>query len=132
LNKKDITALSYDFIPVLYKEGPEGWLKRVNALMQLMSNTQQLGLVVRSEYLHLSRSIGAIVGTMGSLYKDVPRYAAATDILVTVNSFPARLLQDFLRSKKSEIRQMIIALARRAVFASPKSSSAPPVVKKSL
>ena len=130
LNKKDISALSYDFIPVLYKEGPEGWLKRANALMQLMSNTQQLGLVVRSEYLHLSRSIGAMVGTMGTLYKDVPRYHAIKDILVTTNSFPARLLQDFLLSKKSEIRQLIVALARRAVFASPKAASVPPVVKK--
>ena len=130
LNKKDISALSYNFIPVLYKEGPEGWLKRVNALMQLMSNTQQLGLVVRSEYLHLSRSIGAMVGTMGSLYKDVPRYAAVSDIVLTVNSFPARLLQDFLRSKKSEIRQMMINLARRAVFASPKSSATPTMFKK--
>lgn len=130
LNKKEISALSYDFIPVLYKEGPEGWLKRANALMQLMSNTQQLGLVVRSEYLHLSRSIGAMVGTMGSLYKDVPRYHAIKDIVVTTNSFPARLLQDFLLSKKSEIRQLIVALARRAVFASPKTPNVTSVVKK--
>ena len=123
LNKKDIAPLSYDFMHILYKEGPDGWLKRANALMQLMSNTQQLGIVIRSEYLHLSRSFGAIVGTFGSLYKGVPRHLALTDVAITINSFPAKLLQDFLRSKKSEIRLMIIALARRAVFASPKSSS---------
>ena len=121
LNKKDISPLSYDFIHVLYKEGPEGWLKRTNTLIQLMSNTQQLGLVVRSEYLHMSRSIGAMVGTLGSLYKDVPRYLATADILLTINTFPARLLQDFLLSKKSDIRHMIISLARRAVFAPPKT-----------
>lgn len=129
LNKKDITALSYDFVSVLYKEGPDGWLKRANTLMQLMSNTQQLGLVVRSEYLHLSRSIGAIIGTLGTLYKDVPRYLIISDILFTVNTFPAKLLQDFLVSKKSEIRQLISILARRAVFASPKVVNSNSAVK---
>jgi ubiquinone biosynthesis protein len=120
LNKKDITPLSYDFIPVLSKEGPEGWLKRANTLLQLMSNTQQLGLVIKSEYLHLSRSFGAIVGTMGSLYKDVPRHLAVYDIIFIINTFPARLLQDFLFSKKSDIKDLIVTLARRAVFAAPK------------
>lgn len=129
LAKKDISPLSYDFIPVLYKEGPEGWLKRANTLIQLMSNTQQLGIVVRSEYLHMSRSIGAMIGTLGSLYKDVPRYLATADILLTINTFPARLLQDFLLSKRSEIRQLIITLARRAVFAPPKAPNNSPTVK---
>jgi ubiquinone biosynthesis protein len=120
LSKKDISPLSYDFIPVLTREGPEGWLKRANTLLQLMSNTQQLGIVIRSEYLHLSRSFGAMIGTLGSLYKDIPRHAAVLDIAVIVYTFPARLLQDFLFSKKSEIKDLIIALARRAVFAAPK------------
>lgn len=127
LDKKNIKPLSYDFAWMLYQEGPEGWLKRANTLMHLMSNTQQLGLVVRGEYLHLSRSLVAMVATLGSLYDGVPRYRALADILIAVNSFPARLLQDFLRSKKTEIRQLAAALARRAVFAAPKAArSAPP------
>ncbi len=122
LDKKNIRPLSYDFAWMLYQEGPEGWLKRANTLMHLMSNTQQLGLVVRGEYLHLSRSFVAMVATLGSLYDGVPRYRALADILITINSFPARLLQDFLRSKKTEIRHMAGALARRAVFAAPKAA----------
>lgn len=120
LSKKDISPLSYDFIPVLAKEGPDGWLKRANSLLQLMSNTQQLGLVIKSEYLHLSRSFGAMIGTLGSLYKDVPRHQAIIDIFLILNTFPARLLQDFLFSKKSEIKELMVTLARRAVFAAPK------------
>lgn len=119
LDKKNIRPLSYDFAWMLYQEGPEGWLKRANTLMHLMSNTQQLGLVVRGEYLHLSRSLVAMVATLGSLYDGVPRWRALADILITINSFPARLLQDFLRSKKTEIRHMAGVLARRAVFAAP-------------
>ena len=131
LDKKSIRPLSYDFVWMLYQEGPEGWLKRANTLMHLMSNTQQLGLVVRGEYLHLSRSLVAMIATLGNLYDGVPRYRALADILITVNSFPARLLQDYLRSKKTDIRHMAAALARRAVFAAPKAPkhSRPPTLK---
>ena len=119
LDKKSIKPLSYDFVWMLYQEGPDGWLQRANTLMHLMSNTQQLGLVVRGEYLHLSRSLVAMVATLGNLYDGVPRYRAVADIVIAVNSFPARLLQDFLRSKQSEIRSLAVSLARRAVFAAP-------------
>ena len=122
LDKKSIKPLSYDFVWMLYQEGPEGWLQRANTLMHLMSNTQQLGLVVRGEYLHLSRSLVAMIATLGNLYDGVPRYRALADILITINSFPARLLQDFLRSKKSEIRSLVGTLARRAVFAAPRKA----------
>ena len=129
LDKKSIKPLSYDFAWMLYQEGPEGWLQRANTLMHLMSNTQQLGLVVRGEYLHLSRSLVAMIATLGNLYDGVPRYRALADILITVNSFPARLLQDFLRSKKTEIRHLAGALARRAVFAAPKAKPSEGAVK---
>lgn len=124
LDKKSIKPLSYDFAWMLYSEGPQGWLTRTNTLLHLMSNTQQLGLVVRGEYLHLSRSFVAMIATLGSLYEGVPRRRVVADILITVNTFPARLLQDFLRSNRSDIRLAITALARRAVFAAPKVSKA--------
>jgi hypothetical protein len=94
-----------------------------------MSNTQQLGLVVRSEYLHLSRSLIAMTATLGGLYNGVPRYRATADIVLTINTFPAQLLQDFLRSKKPDIRQTAVALARRAVFAAPEEAVSPAVVR---
>ncbi len=121
LAKKNIKPLSLNFPWMLYLEGPDGWLKRANMLAQLMSNTQQLGLVIRSEYLHLSRSLVAMTATLGSLYEGVPRARAFADIVLTINTFPARLLQDFLRSKQTDIRQAAGALARRAVFAAPKA-----------
>ena len=74
LQKKQIRPLGRWFAWTLALEGPEGWLKRAHMLGQLMSNTQHLGLVVRGDYLHLSRSAAAVVGTLGSLYKDVPRH----------------------------------------------------------
>ena len=119
LGKKALTPLSYSFPWTLYLEGPEGWLKRANSLGQLMSNTQQLGLVVRNDYLHLSRSFIAMIATLGNLYAGVPRYRSLLDIFITVNTFPARLLQDFLRSKQSEILRLTLVLGRRAMFLAP-------------
>ena len=105
LEKKKITPLSYNFAWLLYQECPEGWIKRANTLLQLMSNTQQLGLVVRGEYLHLSRSVMAMIATMGSLYDGVPRYRAVADILFTLNTFPVRMLQDLVRSRGLQVWQ---------------------------
>ncbi len=99
LKKKGIEPLSLTFPWTLYREGSEGWLKRANLLGHLVSNTQHLGLVVRGEYLHLSRSIAAMIGTLGSLYKDVPRQWVLVDVLIALNSFPARALQDAIRGQ---------------------------------
>jgi predicted unusual protein kinase regulating ubiquinone biosynthesis (AarF/ABC1/UbiB family) len=99
LEKKGIEPLSLAFAWTLYREGSEGWLKRANLLGHLLSNTQQLGLVIRGDYLHLSRSMAAIVGTLGSLYKDVPRPQVLVDLLIALNSFPARALRDAIRGK---------------------------------
>jgi predicted unusual protein kinase regulating ubiquinone biosynthesis (AarF/ABC1/UbiB family) len=120
LQKKRIRPLGRWFAWTLALEGPEGWLQRAHMLGQLMSNTQHLGLVVRSEYLHLSRSVGAVLGTLGSLYQGVPRHRVAADVLWALNSFPARALQDALRGKQSGLRDGLAALARRAVFAEAK------------
>jgi ubiquinone biosynthesis protein len=115
LERKDIRPLSYDFLFALYYEGPEGWSVRINTLGHLMSNTQHLGLVIRSEYLHLTRSAVAMISTLGNLYIGVPRYWMLYDIFFTINSFPAKLLQDFLLANKTDIRRLLKTVTRRAI-----------------
>jgi ubiquinone biosynthesis protein len=117
LQKKRLRPLGRWFAWTLALEGPAGWLQRAQLLGHLMSNTQHLGLVVCGEYLHLSRSASAMLGTLGSLYKDVPRHLVVADLLWALNSFPARALQDALRGKRSELRQGAATLARRWVSA---------------
>jgi serine/threonine protein kinase len=119
LQKKRMRPLGRWFVWTLALEGPEGWLQRAQLLGQLMSNSQHLGLVVRGEYLHLSRSAGAMLGTLGSLYKGMPPAVIAADVLWALNSFPARAVRDALRGKQVEWREGAAALARRAVFAAP-------------
>jgi ubiquinone biosynthesis protein len=116
LHKRQIRPLGRWFAWTLALEGPDGWLQRAHMLGQLMSNTQHLGLVVRGEYLHLSRSASAMLGTLGSLYKDMPPGRVAADLMWALNSFPARAVQDALRSKRGELRAGAVALARRAFF----------------
>ena len=114
LHKKHIRPIGRWFAWTLALEGPDGWMQRAHLLGQLMSNTQHLGLVVRGEYLHLSRSAGAMIGTLGSLYKGVPPRLIVADLLWVLNSFPARALRDALRGKRVEMRDSVVALARRA------------------
>ncbi len=123
LHKKNIRPLTLNFAWTLYREGPDGWLKRANMLGHLMSNTQHLGLVVRSDYLHLSRSAAAMLGTLGGLYAGVPRRQVMADVWWAFNTFPARALRDTLRGKGSELRSKMGALARRAVFAAPRAGA---------
>ena len=112
LHKKHIRPIGRWSAWTLALEGPDGWMQRAQMLGQLMSNTQHLGLVVRGEYLHLSRSASAMIGTLGSLYKGVPARLILADLLWVLNSFPARALRDVLRGKRRDLRDSLNALAR--------------------
>jgi ubiquinone biosynthesis protein len=124
LGKKGIKPLSLTFPWTLYREGSEGWLKRANLLAHLLSNTQHLGVVIQGDYLQLSRSIAAVVGTLGSLYKDVPRQRVVFDLLFAFNSFPARALQDTLRGGQAEIADVLGVRARSGGQAAPSGKKA--------
>jgi hypothetical protein len=114
LEKKRIEPLSLTFAWTLYREGTEGLLRRANLLAHLLSNTQHLGLVVHGDYLHLSRSIAALLGTLVNLYKDVPRRWVVADLVIAFNSFPALALQDALRETKADIAEVVGARAESA------------------
>ncbi len=124
LQKKGIAPLPLHFGWALYREGPDGWLKRANLLGHLMSNTQHLGLVVRAEYLHLSRAIAALLGTLAGLYSGVPHWRVAADVLLALQRFPASLLRDGLRGSTDAARRQAGELLRRTLLASPRAVTA--------
>ncbi len=94
LNRKKVSPLGRYFLYQLYQEGRAGFQRRLQTVMHLMTNTQHLGIVVRSEYLHLLRSLVAMVGTYARFYEDVPRYRLPYDFLKTVTFFPSLLFWD--------------------------------------
>ena len=107
-----------------WKAPRAGW--RVRTLLgQLMSNTQHLGLVVRGDYLHLSRSARRHARHAGQPVQGRAAPPRAADLLWALNSFPARALHDALRGKQPELRDGAASLARRAVFAAPTGGEPP-------
>ena len=66
LRRKGITPLTRrNLLRELRRGGWEGLHRRGQAVLQLMSNTQQLGVVIRKDYLHLSRALFAAAGSVG-------------------------------------------------------------------
>lgn len=98
LQRKGVTPLHGVMTPLqLLREGGKGVHKRLQAALHLLSNTQQLGIVPRGEYMHLMRSALAAAGTFGTLYEDTGRLTMAGDFLTFVSRFPLRMAQDQAR-----------------------------------
>lgn len=70
LRKKGVTVLTRrSFVRELRAGGLAGLHRRGQAVLQLMANTQQTGMVLKRDYLHLSRAVMALAGSYGTLYE---------------------------------------------------------------
>jgi ubiquinone biosynthesis protein len=94
LKRKNISPLKWNFIMQLYGEKMEGLHRRLQVVMHLMSNTQHLGLIIKSDYLHLLRSVVSMIGTYVRLYENLPKYLIPCDIIKSVALFPATFIID--------------------------------------
>ena len=127
LLKKRVLPLNRNFAIQLQQEGWEGIEKRIQVILHLVSNTQQLGLVVKSEYLHLSRSLFAMSGTYASLYANSSNWLMMMDFFTTLTQFPLLLMKDRFEVKRTQLRKTIIdKLKWKHWFQSEKSSSLSP------
>ncbi|MFE8069573.1 AarF/UbiB family protein [Marinobacteraceae bacterium S3BR75-40.1] len=94
LRKRNVTPLTSTPMRTLLKEGRFGLYRRLQASMYLLSNTYQLGLVIQSDYLHLSRSLAAMAGTYANLYKGYSPLLLARDLGVDLLRFPFNLARE--------------------------------------
>ena len=92
---------------VLAKEGAEGIQKRVQGIMHVASNTQQMNVVIRGEYMHLSRSVAAALGSYGTLYQGLPRWMMVADFVRGISMFPRDLFLDRLAVRRNAIRKRV-------------------------
>ena len=99
LRKKKVSPLGAKPWKTLLREGKEGLLKRLQAIVHLLSNTYQLGIVVQSDYLHLSRSLSAMVGSYLNLYDGLPKSALFTDLGKGIAFFPWYYVKDQVQSR---------------------------------
>lgn len=125
MRKRHIEPLDRRFMLQLWRGGMPGLQKRLQGVAQMLSNTQQLDLVVSSDYMHLSRSLFAALGTYLSLYAGQPMQAV-TDLTKGVALFPVNYVQDqWTVQWQTRIDKFIYALPmpnhiqRRLAYAPP-------------
>lgn len=105
LRKKGVTPLTRrNFVTELRRGGFDGLHARGQTVLHLMSNTQQTGLVIKRDYLHLSRALFAAAGSFGSLYENDPKQRLAADLLRSLVRLPVTLTQDRLHDELGLLR----------------------------
>lgn len=108
LEKKHVRPLEDNIVQTLIEEGVPGLHRRLQSIMHLMSNTYQLGLIIQSDYLHLSRSLTAMAGTYMALYDGLPRSHLFRDLASGLALFPYRLAKDRLRVHWRDLRRRLL------------------------
>ena len=89
LHKKGVTTLTRrNCLRELRRGGSAGLRRRAQTVLHLMSNTQPLGIVLRRDYLHLSRAVMAAAGSFGALYEGESRSRLVRDVLRSLVRLP--------------------------------------------
>lgn len=105
LDRKEIKPLkASNFMWVLTREGLEGLHRRAQSVMHLVANSQQLGIVIRSDYMHLSRSLFAAAGSFATLYEDTSRLVLIRDLVLSLARMPWLLTQDKAKVQLRDFR----------------------------
>jgi len=114
LSDAAIEPLGYDFVLTLYKEGQEGLIKRVELAINLATALSRQGIVIRGDYLHLTRSLTAMTGSYLGIYRGLPRMALVQDIAQVLLRFPAlEGVRQMSGYQRKILRQIAIHSPRR-------------------
>jgi ubiquinone biosynthesis protein len=106
----DVTPLGYDFARTLYEEGSEGLIQRLDLAIRLASGFTRQGLVMKGEYMHLSRSLTAMVGSYMAIYKGLPRSAMLLDALQVGWRFPVSIGRLALQAGRKRTLQYLLGI----------------------
>ncbi|MEH6588446.1 MAG: AarF/UbiB family protein [Halioglobus sp.] len=85
----NLEPLGMDFPLVLYQQGTEGLTRRLELAIGLGVIMSRQGIVINTQYMHLSRSIAAMMGSYLGVYKGVSRIALAQDVMLVMCRFPS-------------------------------------------
>jgi predicted unusual protein kinase regulating ubiquinone biosynthesis (AarF/ABC1/UbiB family) len=107
LAEAGVQPLGYDFALTLYREGQEGLVRRAELAINLATAISRQGIVIRADYMHLTRSFTAMIGSYMGIYRGLPRVALAQDILQVMLQFPAlESMRQFTGYQKKVLRQI--------------------------
>ena len=87
LSEARVEPLGLDFVRTLYEAGGEGLQQRLELALQLSAIMGRNGIVINTAYMHLTRSVTAMVGAYMGIYKGVPRLALAQDAAMVAIKF---------------------------------------------
>lgn len=105
LRKKKVSTLTMqNFVVELWRGGLEGLRLRGRAVLHLMSNTQHAGIVLRRDYLHLSRALMAAVGSFSSLYEETPKRLLLWDLAEGILRIPVRYARERVDADLTALR----------------------------
>lgn len=105
LRKKRVSPLTRrNFVSELRRGGFDGLHARGQTVLHLMSNTQQIGLVIQRDYLHLSRALFAAAGSFNSLYENDSKRRLAADLLRSVLRLPVTMTRERLHEELGLLR----------------------------
>lgn len=105
LAKKRVETLTRgNFVGVLRRGGVAGLHRRGQTVLQLMSNTQTTGIVLKREYLHLSRALMAAVGSFATLYEDSSKQLLLRDLAEGVLRLPVRYTRERVHAEVTHWR----------------------------
>lgn len=107
----DMTPLGYDFARTLYEEGTEGLIERVDLAMRLASGFTRQGLIIKGEYMHLSRSVTAMIGSYMAIYSGLPRSAMVLDALEVSWRFPLSIGRLGFDTARKRVLQHLLGMA---------------------
>lgn len=111
LLKKGVTPLTAaNFIMELKRGGIEGLHRRGQTVLHLMSNTQQIGVVLKRDYLHLSRALFAAAGSFGSLYENTSKRVMLRDLALSILRLPLNATQDVLHQEAASFRERLVRI----------------------
>lgn len=106
LRKKGVTPLTRrSFLRELRSGGVAGLHRRGQAVLQLMANTQQTGMVLKRDYLHLSRAVMALAGSYGTLYEGDRRSLLFRDLGRVALRLPLTLGRELTRQEARALLQ---------------------------
>jgi predicted unusual protein kinase regulating ubiquinone biosynthesis (AarF/ABC1/UbiB family) len=114
LNEAGVTPLGLDFALTLYREGQEGLVRRAELSINLATAISRQGIVIRADYLHLTRSFTAMIGSYLGIYRGLPRIALVQDVVQVMLQFPAvEGMRQFSGYQKKVLRQISRDSSRR-------------------
>lgn len=114
-----VSPLGIDFALILYREGIEGINKRMELAMNLAAAIGRQGIIMKGEYMHLTRSVAAMLGSLLGLYKGLPKTDMIQDLLQILLLFPSRLGLELVVAQRGKVVRSFV-------------SSLPPFIRPSL